>query len=122
MEYKAQFGKSIVISVFILAAVVIMTNISYHQIFAAPSSSAGNHSGALNPSGPLTPYGPGPHSNSGINTPFNSTKLNPNDTETIQSFTALNGNNSQFFTKDKSVSNPNNTIASSEGTNYYQNH
>ncbi len=122
MEYKAQLGKPIVISVFILAAVVIMTNISYNQIFAAPSSSAGNQSGALNPSGPLTPYGPGPHSNSGVNTPFNSTKLNPNNTETIQSFTALNGNNSQFFTKDKSVSNPNNTLGSSVGTNYYQNH
>ena len=123
MEYKDQLGKPIIMSIFVILAAVIVINISYNQIFAASNSTAGNkQSGVLNPSGPLTPYSPGPHSNSLVNTPFNSTKLNPNNTETIQSFDKLNGNNSQFFTKDKSVSNPNNTLGSSEGTNYYQNH
>ena len=124
MEYKAQLGKSIIISIFILAAAVAMTIIGYNQIFAASNSTAGkqSQSGALNPSGPLTPYSPGPHSNSLVNTPFNSTKINPNNTETVQSCAKLNGNNSQFFTKDKTVSNPHNTIGNSLSKNYFQNH
>ncbi len=122
MEYKDQLGKPIIMSIFVILAAVIVISISYNQVFAASNSTAGKQSGALNPSGPLTPYSPGPHSNSLVNTPFNSTKLNPNNTETIKSFDKLNGNNSQFFTKDKSVSNPHNTISNSLSRNYFQNH
>ena len=73
-------------------------------------SSSGNKSTASNAAGPLTPYSPGPHSNPGINTPFNQSKLFPNNTETIKSFDKLNGNNSQFFTKNNPISNPHNNI------------
>ncbi len=85
-------------------------------------SSSGNKSTASNAAGPLTPYSPGPHSNPGINTPFNQSKLFPNSTETIKSFDKLNGNNSQFFTKNKPVSNTHNTIGNALSRNSYQNH
>jgi hypothetical protein len=119
MEDKPFYKKTIVVAFFILAS-AIMIYIGYNEVLA--QSSSGNKSGALNAAGPLTPYSPGPHSNPSINTPFNQSKLIPNNTETIKSFDKLNGNNSQFFTKDKSISNPKNNIGNSLSRNSYQNH
>jgi hypothetical protein len=119
MEDKHFYKKTIVVAFFILAS-AIMIYIGYNEVMA--QSSSGNQSAASNAAGPLTPYSPGPHSNPSINTPFNQSKLFPNSTETIKSFDKLNGNNSQFFTKDKSISNPKNTIGNSLSRNSYQNH
>jgi hypothetical protein len=86
----------LLLTTFILATIIV-AYIGYNEVFAQLT---GNQSTASNAAGPLTPYSPGPHSNhsnSSINTPFNQSKLIPNNTETIKSFDKLNGNNSQFF-------------------------
>ena len=114
------YQKTLVVAIFILAAAII-TYVGYAEVFAQPSSS-GNQSSASKAAGPLTPYSPGPHSNPSINTPFNQSKIFPNGTETVKTFNQLNGNNSQFFTKNKPVSNPNNNVGNSLAKNYYQNH
>ena len=123
------YQKTLVVAIFILAAAII-TYVGYAEVFAQPSSSgnqssassSGNQSSASKAAGPLTPYSPGPHSNPSINTPFNQSKIFPNGTETVKTFNQLNGNNSQFFTKNKPVSNPNNNVGNSLAKNYYQNH
>jgi hypothetical protein len=81
------------LTTFILATIIVAF-IGYNEVSAQLT---GNQSAASNAAGPLTPYSPGPNSNSSINTPFNQSKLIPNNTETIKSFDKLNGNNSQFF-------------------------
>jgi hypothetical protein len=120
MENKHFYKKTMIVEIFIIAAAIVSL-LEYNTVLAQPSAS-GNQSVALNAAGPLTPYLPGPHSNPSINTPYNQSKIFPNNTETIKSFAQLNGNNSQFFTKDKSISNPNNTVGNSLSKNYYQNH
>jgi hypothetical protein len=120
MKNKNFNKKNTIVAIFILATVIV-TYIGYNEVLAQPVSS-GNQSTASNAAGPLTPYSPGPHSNPSINTAFNQSKLFPNNTETIKSFAQLNGNNSQFFTKDKSVSNSKNTMGNRLSKNYYQNH
>jgi hypothetical protein len=87
------FKKALLLTTFILATIIV-AYIGYNEVSAQLT---GNQSTASNAAGPLTPYSPGPHSNSSINTPFNQSKLIPNNTETIKSFDKLNGNNSQFF-------------------------
>ena len=122
MNDNSQLGKPIAIFVFIFAAVIAMTYICNNQIFAASSSSSGNQTKASNPSGPLTPYSSGPHSNPPTNTPFNPSKANPNNTETIKSFTAVKGNNSEFLKGNKPISNPHNNVGNSLGINANQSH
>ncbi len=126
MEINHFYKKTMVVSIFILAA-AILTYIDLHEASAQSSgnqsASSGNQSASSgNPSGPTVPYSSGSHSNPLLNTPYNQSKIFPNNTETIKSFDKLNGNNTQFFTKDKSVSNPNNSLANSLGTANFQNH
>jgi hypothetical protein len=140
MENKHFYKKTLVVSIFILAAalvtfvdynIVLAQSTSGNQTAASTSgnqtaaSTSGNQTAAStsgNQAGALTPYSPGPHSNPATNTPFNQSKLNPSNTETIKSFAQLNGNNTQFFTKDKSISNPHNNVGNSMGTNSFQSH
>ncbi|MER5175905.1 MAG: hypothetical protein ABJB76_10490 [Candidatus Nitrosocosmicus sp.] len=119
MDINHFYKKTIVVAIFILAG-AIMTYIDFNEVSAQSSGNQSASSG--NPSGPAVPYSPGPHSNPQLNTPYNQSKIFPNNTETIKSFDKLNGNNTQFFSKDKSVSNPNNSLANSLGTANFQNH
>ncbi len=119
MEINHVYKKTMIVSIFILAAAIL----TYIDLNEASAQSSGNQSvSSGNPSGPTVPYSSGPHSNPLLNTPYNQTKIFPNNTETIHSFDKLKGNNTQFFTKDKSVSNPNNSLANSLGTANFQNH
>jgi hypothetical protein len=117
MENKQFYKKAIVGAIFILAAAIV-TYIGYNEVYA---QSITNQT-AVNPAGPTVPYTPGPSSNPQLYPPFNQSKIFPNNTETAKSFNKLNGNNTQFFTKDKSISNMNNSIGSSLSTNSFQSH
>ena len=117
MENSNFYKKALLGAIFILAA-TIMTYIVYNEVYAQSTASKT----AINPAGPTVPYSPGPSSNPQLYPPFNQSKIFPNNTETVKSFNKLNGNNTQFFTKDKSVSNTNNSLVNSLSTNNFQNH
>src|SRR3954447_8121985 len=108
MQNRQFYRKVLLGAIFILAA-TIMTYIVYNEVYAQSTT----NKTAVNPAGPTVPYSPGPSSNPQLYPPFNQSKIFPNNTETGKSFDKLNGNNTQFFTKDKSISNPHNSIGNS---------
>ncbi len=96
MENKLFNKKTIVVAIFILAA-AIMTYVGFNEVFA---QSTGNQSAATIASGNQSQF--------------------IKHAETLKKFENLTGSNQKFFTNDKSISNPNNTLGNSLATNQYQ--
>jgi hypothetical protein len=119
MENKRFYSKIIVTRIFILVGVIV-TYVGFNEVLAQISGNQSPASG--NQAGPLVPYSPGPSSNPHLYPSFNQSKIFPNSTETAKSFDKLNGNNTQFFTKDKSVSYPGNNLGNSLAINKFQSH
>ncbi len=96
MENKHFNKKTLVIAIFILVA-AIMTYVGFNEVFA---QSTVNQSAATTASGNQSQF--------------------IKHAETLKKFENLTGSNQKFFTNDKSISNPNNTLGNSLATNKYQ--
>ncbi|MER5175433.1 MAG: hypothetical protein ABJB76_07925 [Candidatus Nitrosocosmicus sp.] len=95
MENKFFNKKTIVVAIFILVS-AITTYVGFNEVFA---QSSGNQS-ATTASGNQSQF--------------------IKHAETLKKFENLTGSNQKFFTNDKSISNPNNTLGNSLATNKYQ--
>ena len=85
--------KTIVVAIFIAAA-AIMTYIGYNEVMA---QSTGNQTAA-----------------------GNTQEQNQSQAETLNSLGNLTGSDQSIMSKDKSISNPNNTLGNSLATNEFQ--
>ncbi len=95
--------KKVLIAIFFLAA-AIMTYVGFNDVFAQQLSGNQSASASGNQSA----------SASGNQSQF------IKHAETLKKFENLTGSNQKFFTNDKSISNPNNTLGNSLATNQYQ--
>lgn len=98
MENKPSDKKTIVAAIFIAAA-AIMTYVGYNEIMAQPT---GNQTGS----------GTGNQTGSGT--------ANQSQAETLASLANLTGSDQSIMSKDKSISNSNNTLGNSLATNEFQ--
>ena len=103
MENKHYDKKVVAGAVFILAA-AIMTYIGYNEVMA---QSTGNQTAAG--TGNQTAAGTG-----------NQTTQFLNQAETLKSLENQTGSDQSIMSKDKTISNPNNSLGNSLGTNQFQ--
>ena len=90
MENKHLDKKTIVVAIFIAAAAAIMTYIGYNEVMAQPT--ANQTAGTANQS----------------------------QAETLKSLENITGANQGILSKDKTISNPNNSLGNSLATNQFQ--
>jgi hypothetical protein len=99
MENKYFDKKTIVVAIFIVAAAAIMTYIGYNEVVAQPT-------------GNQTTAGTGNQTTAGTG--------NQSQPETLASLGNLTGSDQSILSKDKSISNPNNSLGNSLATNQFQ--